>query len=362
MDNDRKSHKALSAPLSRRQFGLGLGAAAALAVGGLPIAVQAAGKPKLVLSIRDFGQQNSRLIAAGAQQFADSVKLPLQRLVYNNDPNLEMSALKAALAEPGSVGAVNAWPNTGESTVAMIEYAKRVGAFVVTQWNKPDDFHPWDAGDNYVAHITFDARAAAKMLCSGMFEKLGGKGNFFAIQGLLDATNAQQAFLGVKDALAAYPGIKMVDEQAGDWDRTKALNITRTWIGQNAKGIDAIWCANDDMALGALEALRNAGLNKKVLLAGSDGVPDAVKAVKNGDFFATMLFDSYWQGGIGLALSYAAATGKLVPSKESQSHREFYGPLTMITPDNADKWLAPRAAADYDFSDLFGRASGQIRY
>ena len=58
--------------------------------------------------------------------------------------------------------------------------------------------------------------------------------------------------------------------------------------------------------------------------------------------------DSYWQGGIGLALSHAAATGKLVPSKDPRSHREFYGPLTMVTADNADQWLKPRDPKNYD--------------
>jgi ribose transport system substrate-binding protein len=348
--------------VTRRQFAALTGGAALLTTGLGQRSALAAPVQKLVLSIRDFGQQNSRLIKAGAQQFADSMKLPLQVLVYNNDPNLEMSGIKAALSEPGTVVSINSWPNTGESTGRMASLAQHVGAFLVTQWNKPDDLHPWDFGENYVSHITFDARAAAKELCTGMFKAMGGKGGFCAIQGLLDTTNAQQAFKGVQDALAAFPDVKMLDQQAGDWDRTKALNITRTWASQHGDKLSAVWAANDDMALGALEALRSAGLNKKVLVTGADGVPDAVQAVKNGEFYATMLFDSYWQGGIGLALTYAAATGKLVPSKEPKSHREFYGPLTLVTADNADQWLKPRDPKNYDFSDLFGKTSGQITY
>lgn len=347
---------------TRRQFASLAGSTAVLTAGLGQQTAFAEPVQKLVLSICDFGQQNSRLIKAGAQQYADSVGLPLQVLVYNNDPNLEMSGIKAALSEPGAIVSLNSWPNTGELTGRMATLAQHVGAFLVTQWNKPDDLHPWDYGENYVSHITFDARAAAKELCTGMFKTIGGKGGFCAIQGLLDTTNAQQAFKGVQDALAAFPDVKMLDQQAGDWDRTKALNITRTWASQYGDKLNAVWAANDDMALGALEALRSAGLNKKVLVTGADGVPDAVQAVKNGEFYATMLFDSYWQGGIGLALTHAAATGKLIPSKEPKSHREFYGPLTLVTAENADLWLKPRDPKNYDFSDLFGKASGQITY
>ena len=172
---------------------------------------------------------------------------------------------------------INSWPNTGESTGRMASLAQHVGAFLVSQWNKPDDLHPWDFGENYVAHITFDARAAAKTLCTGMFKAMGGKGGFCAIQGLLDTTNAQQAFKGVQDALAAFPAVKMLDQQAGDWDRTKALNITRTWASQHGGKLNASGRPMTTWRSAPLKPC-SAGLNKKVLVSGADGVPDALRA------------------------------------------------------------------------------------
>ena len=111
--------------VTRRQFAALTGGAALLTAGLGQRSALAAPVQKLVLSIRDFGQQNSRLIKAGAQQFADSMKLPLQVLVYNNDPNLEMSGIKAALSEPGTVVSINSWPNTGESTGRMATLAQQ---------------------------------------------------------------------------------------------------------------------------------------------------------------------------------------------------------------------------------------------
>lgn len=317
------------------------------------------GAGKLALSIRDLTQENSRLIQSGAKQFAASVKQSLQTIVYTNDSNLELSSVKGAASK---ALLLNSWPNTAESTPQLLNAVKASGGYLVTHWNKPDDMHPWDVGDNYVAHIAFDAHHAAVTLCETMFKAMSGKGGICAIQGLLDATNAQQGFRGVQEAVKANPGIKLLDQQAGDWDRTKALNATQTWINRYGDELKGIWAANDDMALGAVEALKSAGKAGDVFVVGSDGVPDAVKAVKSGDMLASVLFDSYWQGGIGLALAHAAATGKIKPSQEPKSHREFYGPQTLITKDNADKYLAARNPADYDFSDLFGHATGQIKY
>jgi ribose transport system substrate-binding protein len=360
--------------LNRRQLIVrGGGAFAATAFGGSVLAAcgddkaatsgggaaAAEKSQKLVLSIRDLTQENSRLIQSGAKQFAGSIGQELQTIVYNNDSNLELSSVKSAAAK---TVLLNSWPNTAESTPQLLNAIKASNGYLVTHWNKPDDLHPWDVGDNYVAHVAFDAHQAALTLCDAMFKAMNGEGGICAIQGLLDATNAQQGFKGVEEAVKANSGIKLLDQQAGDWDRTKALNATQTWINRFGDDLKGIWAANDDMALGAVEALRSAGMAGKVFVVGSDGVPDAVQAVKKGDMLASILFDSYWQGGIGLALAHAAATGKLKPSEEPKEHREFYGPQTLITKDNADKYIGERDPADYDFSNLFGDVAGQIRY
>jgi ribose transport system substrate-binding protein len=281
-------------------------------------------------------------------------------VVYNNDSNLEISNVRGALSAGPAL--INSWPNTAEATPQLVQAVAGSGGYLVTQWNKPDDLHPWDAGDHYVAHIAFDVTKSANTLCEALFQKMGGSGGFCAVEGLLDATNAQQGIAGVKQAAAAHPTVQLLDAQPGDWDRTKAINLTKTWISRYGDQLKGIWCANDDMALGVVQAVKAAGLSGKIAITGSDGVPDAVTAVKSGDLLATMLFDSYWQGGIGLALAHAAATGKIVPSKEPQSHREFYGPQTLITAQNADKYLAARNPADYNFDDLWGQSDGQIKY
>ena len=88
------------------------------------------------------------------------------------------------------------------------------------------------------------------------------------------------------------------------------------------------------MANGALEALRAEGLAGKVLVTGIDGSKLAIEAVRVGEMVATVSWDPYWQGSMGLSIGYGAKTGKFDPAKEPKEHREFYGKGVLVTKDN----------------------------
>jgi ribose transport system substrate-binding protein len=153
----------------------------------------------------------------------------------------------------------------------------------------------------------------------------------------------------------------MLAQVAGDWDDVKAFNATQTWVKQYGDDLKYVWCANDGMALGALQALEAAGKAGKVYVSGGDAVPDVLAAIKKGTFTATARFDSYWQGAIGLALAYSAASGKITPSKEPHEHREFYGPQDVVTKDNVDKYTAAPDPSKYDFNNPWSLSAGPIK-
>jgi ribose transport system substrate-binding protein len=314
---------------------------------------------KPVLVIRDLIQQNSRIIQSGGLAWGKTASQSVQTIVYNNDSNIEISSIQNAFAA-GGVVAMNSWTNSTASVSPIMKAAKAGGHYVVTQWNKPDSDHPWNWGDTWVSHISFDTRASGKAVCSNIFKLMGGQGGFCAIQGLLDATNAQQWYLGVQDAMKDFPGIKLLAQVAGDWDDVKAFNATQTWVKQYGDQLKYVWAANDGMALGALNALQAAGKAGKVYVSGGDAVPDVLNAIKAGTFTATARFDTYWQGAIGLALAYAAASGKITPSKEPHEHREFNGPQDVVTKENVDKYLVAPDASKYDFNNPWQLSAGPI--
>ena len=83
------------------------------------------------------------------------------------------------------------------------------------------------------------------------------------------------------------PNIKLVDSQPADWDRNRALDVASNLL-QRYPNLKAIYAANDTMALGALQAVENAGKADQVLVVGTDGTPEAVESVNNGKLFATV--------------------------------------------------------------------------
>ena len=117
------------------------------------------------------------------------------------------------------------------------------------------------------------------------------------------------------------------------------------------------------MANGALEALRAEGLAGKVLVTGIDGIKLAIEGVRAGEMVATVSWDPYWQGSMGLSIGYGAKTGKFDPAKEPKEHREFYGTGVLVTKDNVEEYYKTHVESEpkIDFNDYWGRATGQVR-
>ena len=249
-------------------------------------------------------------------------------------------------------------------TRPIVEACKEAGAYVVTQWNKPADLHPWDFDPNYVAHISFSGVPYGKAMAETLFKAMGGKGGIVALGGIQSNIPAIERKAGLDEALAANPDIKLLDFQVANWSDTEALEKTNAWLTQFGDEIGGIWAANDGMGLAAVEALRADGRAGKVPVTGIDGIQLAVEAVMAGEFAGTVAWDPFWQGGMGLSIPYHAKTGKFDPAAEPREHREFYGSGIVITAENAQEFYKNNieATPELDWNDIWGRVSGQIQY
>ena len=143
-----------------------------------------------------------------------------------------------------------------------------------------------------------------------------------------------------------------------------ATNPMQTWLTKYANRINGVWAANDDMALGALEALRAAGLAGKIPVVGVDAIPEAIAAVEKGEMVSTVSSDAYHQGSIGLAMGTCILTGQTpLPASWLKENREFYLKLVVITCDNAAQYLRePQPSAyvvDWQCDKLWSRSTGK---
>ena len=311
-------------PVSRR--GLLKGAAALGAAGVFPAIITrrafAADKPTLVNSIRSLSNPYHATWNAGGEAFAKSVGADYVTLVTEGNSEKGVSDIRAILAKTGGNVVINVDPNDAPDARPIVEAVKEAGGYVVTQWNKPADLHPWDFDPNYVAHISFSGVPYGKAMAEALFKAMGGKGGIVALGGIQSNIPAIERKAGLEQALAENPDIKLLDFQVANWSETEALEKTNAWLTQFGDEIGGIWAANDGMALAAVEALRADGRAGQVPVTGIDGIQLAVEAILAGEMAGTVAWDPYWQGGMGLSIGYHAAAGAFDPSMEPKVHRE----------------------------------------
>jgi erythritol transport system substrate-binding protein len=116
---------------------------------------------------------------------------------------------------------------------------------------------------------------------------MGEAGDYIELVGRESDTNAAVRSRGFHDVLDKYPGLKMVGRQSANWDQREAFQKTETMI-QGNRTLKGVIAGNDTMALGAMAALKAAGLHK-VIVVGFDGSPDAIASIKAGEIKATVL-------------------------------------------------------------------------
>ncbi|WP_203932570.1 sugar ABC transporter substrate-binding protein [Virgisporangium ochraceum] len=332
--------------------------------GGAEAASEGACKPsdvKLVGQVRNESNPYEASWLAGGDAFAKSVGLTQERLTYAGDSTKQQEQINQILARDTECLVMNVLPNGDSDTAPIVKGADRAGAYLVTQWNKPADLKPAEY-KTWVSHITYDGVESGQQIGDALIKTIGGSGGIIALQGVLDTAAAKDRFAGLQASLKKNPGVQLLDQQAANFSRAEALTVTKTLLTKHGDKVKGIWAANDDMALGALEALQQAGLTGKVAVVGIDAVPDAVRAVQNGTMAATVSSDGTWQGGIGLAIGFCVATGKLAVKDIAPDNRAFFAEQFLITKDNAADFAAPKTnPSDFECGNVFNRVAGPLK-
>jgi ribose transport system substrate-binding protein len=324
---------------------------------------RAANPPTLVTAIRDVSNPYHTTWNQGGQAFAKAVGGEYVTLLNEGNSEKGIADIEAIVTKTGGNVVLNIEPNDQPDARPIADICSKAGAYFTTQWNKPTDKHPWDFDPYYVAHISFDGIQYGEETGKALIKAMGGSGGIVALGGILSNTPAIERKAGLEKAIAANPGVKLLDFQAANWKSSEAYTVVGAWLTRFGSEIKGIWAANDDMAIGALEALRSEKLAGKIPITGIDGIKAAVDAIRAKEFAATVSWDPFWQGGMGLAIAYGAKTGKFDPAKEPHLHREFYGAATVVTQENVEDFYKTHIESlpSLDWSDLWGRVSAPVR-
>lgn len=164
-------------------------------------------------------------------------------------------------------------------------------------------------------------------------ELLPDDANVVVLLGPSGNTDSIERRRAYEDVLFSETNITILDEQLGDWEKSKGMELMENWI-QSKDKIDAVISMNDAMAIGAYEAAKDAGVAKDMLFFGVDGLADAAVAVQDGEMTATALQDAQIMAEEGARIVHEVLTGE-----NKEGFEKVQIPVTLITKDNVAEFV-----------------------
>jgi ribose transport system substrate-binding protein len=218
---------------------------------------------------------------------ADTAKARAEELGYEatvfdsqNDTAVEASHFEDIIA--GGYKAILFNPTDANSSVANVMKAKAAGipVFCIDR-----EINSTNAA---VTQVLSDSYSACVRMGKYFVKTVGQNGQYAELLGIVGDNNTWNRSKGFHSVVDNYPGLKMVAQQSADFDRAKGLDVMSA-ILQAHPDINAVFCGNDAMAMGAYQALVAAGKDKQVKVFGFDGADDVVKMVSEGKIVATAM-------------------------------------------------------------------------
>ncbi|CAI8736604.1 sugar ABC transporter substrate-binding protein [Pseudomonas sp. fls2-241-R2A-110] len=256
-----------------------------------------------------------------AKAYPEGVKLQFEDA--RSDVVKQLSQVESFISQKVDAIVVN--PVDTAATKKITEAAVKAGIPLVYVNRRPDDLKL----PKGVVTVASNDLEAGEMQMQYLADKMGGKGDIVILLGDLANNSTTNRTKGVKEVLAKYPNIKIEQEQTGIWLRDKGMTLVNDWLTQGRK-FDAVVANNDEMAIGAAMALQQAGVDKgSVLIAGVDGTPDGLNAIKKGSMAVSVFQDAKGQadGSIDTAVKMA---------RNEPVEQAVWVPYRLITPQNVD--------------------------
>jgi len=221
-----------------------------------------------------------------------------------NDVATQVSQIEQAVTL--GVDGIIIEPVSTDGIVKVVKDAEKVGVKVVILNQRISD---QNATDTFVGADNESKGALMKKV----MEDLDGKENIVELLGPMGSDGQVGRSKGFDSVLKEYPDVKVVASDSADWDTAKALTLTENWL--TSSDIQAVVALNDGMAVGAAQAVKEAGLTDKIKVYGVDATSDGLNAISNGGMTATVSQGTEDQGKISADLCSNLIYGKAVPKE-----------------------------------------------
>ncbi|MBN2130075.1 MAG: sugar ABC transporter substrate-binding protein [Sedimentisphaerales bacterium] len=176
---------------------------------------------------------------------------------------------------------------------------------------------------------------SAEIAISYIARRLDGKGRLVMISGYPGQAAEIKRTEGARSALSQYPDLELIAEQTANWSREEGMALMENWLQAYRDRIDAVFAQNDEMGLGALNALQSAGVKDKVVLVSVDAIADALKAVKQGHLDGTVFQNARVQAETAVETAVRIVNGQ-------PYEKRVLIPFELVTGENVDRYMTPR--------------------
>ena len=262
---------------------------------------KANGEKSVALVVSTLNNPFFVTLKEGAEKEANKLGYKLMVLDSQNDSAREMTNVEDLTVRGVNVILLN--PTDSDAAANAVRAANRANIPLITL----------DRGANggvTLSHVASDNVEGGKLAADYIAKKLGGKGEVIQLEGVPGTSAARERGKGFMDE-AKTDGLNVVASQPADFDRTKALNVVENLLQANPD-VKAIFAQNDEMALGALTAVRAA--KKDIIVVGFDGTQEAIASVKEGGLSATVAQQAEKIGEVGVDLADKIVKGDVVQS------------------------------------------------
>ncbi|HBT69798.1 sugar ABC transporter substrate-binding protein [Agrobacterium tumefaciens] len=283
------------------------------------------------VSMALFDDNFLTVLRNGMQDYAKEQKgVTLQVEDAQNDVAKQQSQIQNFIAS--KVDAIIVNPVDTDATAAMSKLAADAKIPLVYVNRQPVNVDTLPDGQAFVAsEETVAGTLETKEVC----RLLGGKGKAVVMMGELSNQGARMRTQAVHDVLKTdeCKGISVVEEQTANWQRTQGADLVTNWLSSGIE-FNAVIANNDEMAIGAIQALKAAGKDmKEFVVAGVDATQDALAAMQAGDLDVTVFQDAAGQGKGALDAALKLVKGDKVEKK-------VYIPFQLVTPENVKDYVA----------------------
>jgi ribose transport system substrate-binding protein len=239
---------------------------------------ESGGEKKIAVVISTLDNPWFVVLSKAAQKRIEELGYEAVEFDSQNDTSKEAAHFENILASGYAAILFN--PTDADGSIANVRKAKERGVPVFCIDREIN------ASDAAASQILSDSFSGCVAIGEKFVQDVGEEGKYVQILGIVGDNNTTTRSEGFHSVVDRYTGLKMVAQQSADCDRTKAMQVMES-ILQAQSDIDAVFCGNDAMAMGAYKALEAAGKNDKVKVYGFDGADDVVALIKEGKIAAT---------------------------------------------------------------------------